>query len=202
MPIPTDPRPLLQSSWGLLQGGIGQGAPTRGAPSEVVLCHSSGLLSHSESLSDSVRGTILCLSTVSSRCVSRCRGFFIQNRVRRSHSVAPGAAGQEGQPEDSDLRAGWAWWKAKKWVLHITHRLFHRYGDPKHCRDRPADAAFAALFLDQCSLKFLEAHMALVGRYAEVPPPPLPPIPPSPLPTPVHICSPSEHAAARPCSYT
>jgi len=72
----------------------------------------------------------------------------------------------EGEPEGS-LRASWSWWKAKKWALHISHRLFNRYGDPKHCRDRAVDSAFATQFRDQCSLKFLEAHMALVGRYAE-----------------------------------
>lgn len=32
---------------------------------------------------------------------------------------------QEGEPEGS-LRASWSWWKAKKWALHISHRLFNR----------------------------------------------------------------------------
>ncbi len=75
---------------------------------------------------------------------------------------------QEGQPEDVADRAAWSWWKAKKWVLHITHRLFNRYGDPKKCEPGSPDAAFAAQFRDQCAVKFLEAHAALLGRYAEV----------------------------------
>lgn len=73
----------------------------------------------------------------------------------------------EGEPQDVVLRAAWPWWKAKKWALHISHRLFDRYGDPKHCRDRDAESAFAMQFRDECSIKYLEAHMALLGRYAE-----------------------------------
>ena len=74
---------------------------------------------------------------------------------------------QEGQPEDSDARAGWPWWKAKKWVLHITHRLFTRYGDPKATRSG-TDGDFVNMFSQQCSLKFLEAHMKLMASYAQV----------------------------------
>jgi len=36
----------------------------------------------------------------------------------------------EGEPQDLDLRPDWAPWKAKKWCLHIFHRLFVRFGDP------------------------------------------------------------------------
>lgn len=74
---------------------------------------------------------------------------------------------QEGQPEDSDARAGWPWWKAKKWVLHITYRLFTRYGDPKATRSG-TDGDFINMFSQQCSLKYLEAHMKLMASYAQV----------------------------------
>lgn len=74
---------------------------------------------------------------------------------------------QEGQPLDPDARAAWPWWKAKKWVLHITYRLFSRYGDPKTSRSG-ADGDFIMLFSQQCSLKFLEAHMKLMASYSQV----------------------------------
>lgn len=74
----------------------------------------------------------------------------------------------QGQPEDLEARRQWPWWKAMKWALHISHRLFNRYGDPKKCEANSPDAAFATLFRDQCAVKFLEAHAALLGRYAEV----------------------------------
>ena len=74
---------------------------------------------------------------------------------------------QEGQPQDPDARAAWSWWKAKKWVLHITYRLFNRYGDPKAGRSG-ADGDFILLFSQQCSLKFLEAHMKLMASYSQV----------------------------------
>eukprot|EP00873_Tetraselmis_striata_P029005 jgi/Tetstr1/449269/TSEL_036472.t1 len=70
----------------------------------------------------------------------------------------------EGQPEDLDLRVAWPWWKAKKWVLHITNRLFNRYSDPKGC-DKPEEAAFAGRFAKECVPKFLEAvQMLLVAK--------------------------------------
>ncbi len=127
----------------------------------------------------------------------------------------------QGQPEDLEARRQWPWWKAIKWALHITHRLFNRwacrstcscpgscatrdtntsrvahlyadawmhtcipshllcplhlrvmtcprYGDPKKMDANSPDQAFATLFRDQCAVKFLEAHAALLGRYAEV----------------------------------
>lgn len=74
---------------------------------------------------------------------------------------------QEGQPQDPDARAAWPWWKAKKWVLHITYRLFNRYGDPKAGRSG-TDGDFIVLFSQQCSLKFLEAHMKLMASYSQV----------------------------------
>ena len=74
---------------------------------------------------------------------------------------------QEGEPQEPEARAGWPWWKAKKWVLHITYRLFSRYGDPKTSRSG-ADGDFIMLFSQQCSLKFLEAHMKLMASYSQV----------------------------------
>lgn len=43
---------------------------------------------------------------------------------------------QDQLPADPDARKSWQWSKAKKWVMHITSRLFNRYGDPKLCQDK------------------------------------------------------------------
>jgi hypothetical protein len=75
---------------------------------------------------------------------------------------------QEGQPADLQERKGWPWWKAKKWALHIAHRLFNRYGDPKLTKDEPAQQQFARHWKDHCSAKFLEAHLELLARLATV----------------------------------
>ncbi|KAL3141839.1 hypothetical protein ABBQ32_004507 [Trebouxia sp. C0010 RCD-2024] len=82
------------------------------------------------------------------------------------HTLMDMPVPKEGQPQDPDARAAWSWWKAKKWVLHITYRLFNRYGDPKAGRSG-ADGDFIVLFSQQCSLKFLEAHMKLMASYSQ-----------------------------------
>ncbi|DBB04276.1 hypothetical protein WJX77_005934 [Trebouxia sp. C0004] len=82
------------------------------------------------------------------------------------HTLMDMPVPKEGQPSDPDARAAWPWWKAKKWVLHITYRLFSRYGDPKTSRSG-ADGDFIMLFSQQCSLKFLEAHMKLMASYSQ-----------------------------------
>ena len=50
---------------------------------------------------------------------------------------------QEAGASDSDKAN--VWWKAKKWVLHITFRLFNRYAQPKHCKDGN-DKQFAQMY--------------------------------------------------------
>lgn len=65
-------------------------------------------------------------------------------------------------------RKGWPWWKAKKWTLHIAHRLFNRYGDPKLVKDDRAQQRFATLWKEHCSAKFLEAHLTLLAALASV----------------------------------
>ncbi|KAK9824621.1 hypothetical protein WJX72_011782 [[Myrmecia] bisecta] len=69
---------------------------------------------------------------------------------------------QEGQPEDFDSRKVWGWWKVKKWALHISYRLFNRYGDPKLCT-AGTDKLFAEKWNSECAIKFLEAHMQLIA---------------------------------------
>ena len=32
----------------------------------------------------------------------------------------------EGQPIDPEIRKSWAWWKVKKWTIHILNRLYTR----------------------------------------------------------------------------
>lgn len=62
--------------------------------------------------------------------------------ARRPRTRTPTQAGQPTHPAD---RAKWPWWKAKKWVLHISYRLFTRYGAPD--RVKPGnDQRFAALW--------------------------------------------------------
>ena len=75
---------------------------------------------------------------------------------------------QEGQPADLQERKQWPWWKAKKWMLHISHRLFQRYGDPKLTNPGSPERAFAELWKRHCSAQFLEAHMALLASIPTV----------------------------------
>ena len=76
--------------------------------------------------------------------------------------------GQEGQPADLQERKQWPWWKAKKWMLHISHRLFQRYGDPKLTNPGSPERTFAELWKSHCSAQFLEAHMALLAGIPKV----------------------------------
>eukprot|EP00698_Gefionella_okellyi_P015174 TRINITY_DN4277_c0_g1_i1.p1 TRINITY_DN4277_c0_g1~~TRINITY_DN4277_c0_g1_i1.p1 ORF type:complete len:911 (-),score=249.25 TRINITY_DN4277_c0_g1_i1:513-3209(-) len=61
------------------------------------------------------------------------------------------------QPADEDLRAEFPWWNCKKWALHIVHRLFQSYGDPKLCS--PELAHFAHFFQQACAGRLLEVIM-------------------------------------------
>jgi hypothetical protein len=72
----------------------------------------------------------------------------------------------EAQPADPDARAAWPWWKVKKWALNIACRVFNRYGDPKLCSGRAADAAFAARWSAECCQPFLEAVMQQLAAAA------------------------------------
>lgn len=65
-------------------------------------------------------------------------------------------------PEDIDLRPTWPWWKAKKWVLHITNRLFSRYSDPNICKEGD-EHKFATLLSQECLPQFLEAILKLMA---------------------------------------
>lgn len=54
-----------------------------------------------------------------------------------------------------------------KWVLHITYRMFSRYGEPKLAREGN-DRAFAQLLAQHGgSRQLLEDHLALLARLAE-----------------------------------
>ncbi|GFR51385.1 hypothetical protein Agub_g13815, partial [Astrephomene gubernaculifera] len=66
---------------------------------------------------------------------------------------------------DAEERPAAPWWKARKWVLHITYRLFNRYGQPKHCRDG-TEKQFGELYASECMLHFLDAHCGLMSQLA------------------------------------
>lgn len=73
----------------------------------------------------------------------------------------------EGAPTDPDELKAWPWWKAMKWVLHITYRMFSRYGEPKLAREGN-DRAFATLLAQHGGgRQLLEDHLALLARLAE-----------------------------------
>ena len=42
---------------------------------------------------------------------------------------------EKDMPEDHEDRPEWPWWKLKKWVLHLIHRFFSRYGIKGHIDD-------------------------------------------------------------------
>ena len=71
---------------------------------------------------------------------------------------------------DLQDRKSWPWWKAKKWMLHISHRLFQRYGDPKLTNPGTPERAFAELWKQHCSSQFLEAHLSLLASISQVTP--------------------------------
>uniref|UniRef100_A0A383WBL3 Importin N-terminal domain-containing protein n=1 Tax=Tetradesmus obliquus TaxID=3088 RepID=A0A383WBL3_TETOB len=72
-------------------------------------------------------------------------------------------------PAGLDERRKWVWFKALKWVLHITYRLFNRYGEPRLCKPG-VDQQFAQLFEAHASSQFLEDQLLVLhplasGRY-------------------------------------
>ncbi|CAD7704977.1 unnamed protein product [Ostreobium quekettii] len=51
----------------------------------------------------------------------------------------------------------WCWWKAKKWVLHITERIFKNYSQPDACKEE--NKPFAELYQKKCLVQMLQAHL-------------------------------------------
>ncbi|KAK2079907.1 hypothetical protein QBZ16_002302 [Prototheca wickerhamii] len=72
----------------------------------------------------------------------------------------------ELMPADPELRDDWAWWKAKKWALHIAYRAFNRYGSPDLCTE-PADVAFASAFKRDWALPLLQACLGQLAGLAQ-----------------------------------
>mmetsp|Transcript_36591 Transcript_36591/g.59153 ORF Transcript_36591/g.59153 Transcript_36591/m.59153 type:complete len:1025 (+) Transcript_36591:45-3119(+) len=73
----------------------------------------------------------------------------------------------DGRPPDpSSLAAHWPGWKTKKWVGHIVHRLFLRFGNSKLVQDGKPDApllkAFAHTYLHEWSIPILESCFGIV----------------------------------------
>ncbi|XP_066331549.1 importin beta-like SAD2 [Miscanthus floridulus] len=67
----------------------------------------------------------------------------------------------EGQPIDPEIRKSWAWWKVKKWTIHILNRLYTRFGDLK--LQKPESKAFAQMFQKTYAGKILACHMQLLN---------------------------------------
>lgn len=84
-------------------------------------------------------------------------------RARGPHTHTARCDAQEGQPQDWELRKAWPWWKVKKWTLHVAHRLFKRYGDPRGLADGSPERAFADLWRKHCSAQFLQAQLDLLA---------------------------------------
>ncbi|GLC37117.1 hypothetical protein PLESTB_000981600 [Pleodorina starrii] len=82
------------------------------------------------------------------------------------HSALTQAEPAEVAALDSEDRPAAPWWKAKKWVLHITYRLFNRYGQVKHAREG-TEKQFAELYVSECMLHFLEAHLGLMSQLSQ-----------------------------------
>ncbi|GAX74708.1 hypothetical protein CEUSTIGMA_g2156.t1 [Chlamydomonas eustigma] len=57
------------------------------------------------------------------------------------------------------------WWKAKKWALHISHRLFSRYSNAKQSK-QGSDSAFSEMYRRDCMTTFLDAYMQLLSTVA------------------------------------
>mmetsp|Transcript_2416 Transcript_2416/g.16258 ORF Transcript_2416/g.16258 Transcript_2416/m.16258 type:complete len:1039 (-) Transcript_2416:1522-4638(-) len=79
----------------------------------------------------------------------------------------------EGQPADTEGRRSWPWWKCKKWALHVSYRIFSRYGSPAAVKSlyegeiQQIQEQFAAMFHNECATNFLEAHLLLLSNFAQ-----------------------------------
>ncbi|EFJ51590.1 hypothetical protein VOLCADRAFT_79706 [Volvox carteri f. nagariensis] len=82
------------------------------------------------------------------------------------HSALTQAEPADVASLDPNDRPAAPWWKAKKWVLHITYRLYNRYGQPKNCRDG-TEKPFAELYASECMMHFLDAHLGLMSQLAQ-----------------------------------
>lgn len=69
------------------------------------------------------------------------------------------------QPASHEDRASSPWWKSRKWIFHITYRLYSRYSVPKHCKEGN-DRKFSELFSREYSVRFLDAHLAVLAGLA------------------------------------
>eukprot|EP00963_Diacronema_lutheri_P005023 scaffold370_cov349-Pavlova_lutheri.AAC.8 len=79
----------------------------------------------------------------------------------------------EGQPTDIEGRRSWPWWKCKKWALHVSYRIFSRYGSPAAVKSlyegeiQQVQEQFATMFHNECATKFLEANLFLLSSFAQ-----------------------------------
>ncbi|GMH35700.1 hypothetical protein BSKO_03568 [Bryopsis sp. KO-2023] len=72
-------------------------------------------------------------------------------------------------PQDPDEQETWCWWKAKKWVLHLTIRFFKYHG--KVDASKEENKAFSQMYIDKVMLPMLEAHMQLLSKMMQLPRP-------------------------------
>mmetsp|Transcript_35700 Transcript_35700/g.79404 ORF Transcript_35700/g.79404 Transcript_35700/m.79404 type:complete len:941 (+) Transcript_35700:266-3088(+) len=70
----------------------------------------------------------------------------------------------EAVPADPRDRAAHPWWKAKKWVFHVSYRLINRYGIPKDAKEGN-DKTFSEMFARECAATFLEAELQVLSSY-------------------------------------
>ncbi|GFH09662.1 ARM repeat-containing protein [Haematococcus lacustris] len=67
---------------------------------------------------------------------------------------------EDQQPARKEERPAMAWWKSRKWLLHVTYHMFTRCGNPKHAKEGN-ERTFALMWAP-----FLDAHLALIVRLA------------------------------------
>jgi hypothetical protein len=71
-----------------------------------------------------VEGSTACQGRKVKTTLDNCREFHPNSNVAACRRLR---LCLQGQPEDLEARRQWPWWKAMKWALHISHRLFNRW---------------------------------------------------------------------------
>uniref|UniRef100_A0A7S0V0E3 Importin N-terminal domain-containing protein n=1 Tax=Polytomella parva TaxID=51329 RepID=A0A7S0V0E3_9CHLO len=81
------------------------------------------------------------------------------------HTALLAPAPQEALDSNEEARPQHPWWKFKKWVMHISYRLFSRYGMlSTRGEDADSEKAFATRYNSQCMIPFIDACLTLIEQ--------------------------------------